>query len=395
MVQTPKSGGPSTITLKQASEVILSAPLEIPVALWGDTGVGKTEVIEQIGRQLGIPTMTAIAQITTPVDWMGLPHIETLDGKKYTRFSQPLHLPQPEIHGERGIFFFDELPNATKAVQAAIQSLLTRGEYNGYLWPPGWKQVVAGNQLSHRANTYEMPRPVANRLMHLYVGYDVDTWLEWAAGSEDTSLRTTERSFPSINDLYEPGEARTHSLVRAFLRSNSAVFKSQESDSHEAFATPRTWHYVSHVLKLSLPEDLQMIMFQGLVGPGPAAEFITYLKDTAILPDPRELLTGKATLEKRETSTGRAQTFLHVSGRSPQQLEASQLYAVACSIASAVKGGKERGEKEIEAFFKCLDQFATQEYGVVAVNELTSRLPEAGRSAAFIKWTEKVAGALS
>lgn len=365
----------------------MAAPLQIPIFLWGDTGIGKTQIIEQVAALMEIPSITVIAQITTPVDWTGLPHIVQHGNKKMTEFSQPLYLPQEEIHGKRGIYFFDELPNATKSVQAAIQSLLTRGEYNGYLWPEGWKQVAAGNKLTHKANTFEMPRPVKNRLMHLYVGADESAWLEWAAGSNSSVISNPNLSFTSIKDL--DGDAknpsRIHPLIRAFIRSNPKVFTEDGSEG-EAFPSPRAWHYVSHVMKLAIDARLSMIMIQGLVGPGPASELSIYLRDTSILPNPLDLLEKKDGIDliKRTSSSGDPITILKNNGIEVE-LEASQLYALSCSLATAVDSAK-----QLKRFFQLLDAFYSHEYGVVAINEVKSRVPELTRSAAFVEWVEKV-----
>lgn len=377
---------PFEITINQAAEIVRRSPLETPVMVWGNTGLGKSEVMHDTAASADLSCLTEIAQIRSQVDFSGIPMIEELTNEKgeteaFTKFTRPIHLPHAHIHGESGLWLLDEFPNAMRSVQAATQSILTRGQYNEYSWPPGWKIVLAGNQMDHGAQTYEMPRPIRNRVMHLYVRYDAETFVDWGGGQPQTLEQVDKANlFPSGRAAAEKAGFRVHPVVRAFLsRVPEMIFV--ENDGVDAIATPRSWEHASWVLYLieqnGLPKEMADVMLQGLIGPAAHAEFSVFQEDASLLPHPRDILDGKAKIEKQGDPA-----VTYVNGK---EITAGQLYALSTSLATVVKT-----TDDMLALFGVVENISASECQMICIKDVWMRHKhEVTKLKEFTKWAAK------
>ena len=112
-----------------------------------------------------------------------------------------------------------------------------------------------------RPGGHRVIAPLLNRFVHLDLEVAADDWQEWAAA------------------------AGIAPEVRAFLRFRPALlFRFDPAAEARAFATPRSWHFVSDVLART-PEELVGAVVAGCVGEGPAAEFSAFRRLYRELPD--------------------------------------------------------------------------------------------------------------
>src|SRR4051812_19434815 len=81
-----------------------------PVSVWGHPGIGKSEIVRQVGTQMNLPVQDVRAVLLDPVDLRGLP-IVTSKGKAH--WATPEFLPTSGA----GILFLDELNRAPALVQ--------------------------------------------------------------------------------------------------------------------------------------------------------------------------------------------------------------------------------------------------------------------------------------
>ncbi len=241
--------------------------------IWGGPGIGKSEIPEQIAREMGIPIMDFRANLFDPVDVRGIPRVVPSDEYGHqTTWAVPDIFPIVERDGERGIFMIDELPTAPPATQNAFLQLLITRQVGNYKMPDGWSMVSAGNRLTDGAAVYQMPKPVCNRLMHYELEPNVDAWCEWALKNE------------------------IHTTLVSFMRYRPGLLYSFNADEY-AFPTPRSWSFVDKRLKLEDSVDAEG-MFYGVsaaVGDGPAGEFLAFAKVADKLPDIDNLIANPST----------------------------------------------------------------------------------------------------
>jgi hypothetical protein len=83
--------------------------------------------------------------------------------------------------------------------------------------------------------------------------------------------------------------------------------------SSRAFATPRSWSFVSELLADECDEDTEMNLIAGTVGEGLAVKFKAHRKVSGKMPKPTDILTGKVTdLNVKEVSAMYSFGYFHV-----------------------------------------------------------------------------------
>ena len=239
---------------KDVSRALVAlVPAGRPLYLWGAPGSGKSAVVRQAATALGFPLLDLRATLLDPVDLRGLPKI----AKGRAEWCPPAFLPR----AGRGLLFLDELAQAPPLVQAACLQLVLDRRLGEYELPEGWSVIAASNRAEDRAGTHRMISPLLNRFVHLDLEVAADDWQEWAA------------------------KAGVAAEVRAFLRFRPALlFQFDAAANPRAFATPRSWHFVSDLLAKT-PDELLGRVVAGCVGDGPAAEFAGFLRLYRELPD--------------------------------------------------------------------------------------------------------------
>lgn len=231
-----------------------------PVFLWGAPGVGKSQIVSQVAAQQDLELRDIRAVLLDPVDLRGLPRIGD-DGRSH--WCPPAFLP---VEGN-GIIFLDELNAAPPLVQAACYQLILDRKLGEYCLPDGWTIVAAGNREQDRAVTHRMPSALANRMVHLDFDADIDDWVAWA---QSAGIRPE---------------------VIAFLRFRPNLLHDFDpAVSEKAFPSPRSWEFVSAMLRAEPEEAVEYDLFRGAVGECGAAEFSGFLQIWRELPEPDAVL---------------------------------------------------------------------------------------------------------
>ena len=151
-----------------------------PTFLWGPPGIGKSDLVKQIGTELDREVIDVRLALWEPTDIKGIPYYNSDAGKMV--WAPPAELPtNPE---STAIIFLDELNSAPPAVQAAAYQLVLNRRVGTYELPAGVDVVAAGNREGDRGVTYRMPAPLANRFVHLEMKVDFDDWQEWATANK-------------------------------------------------------------------------------------------------------------------------------------------------------------------------------------------------------------------
>lgn len=245
-----------------------------PVMIHGSPGVGKSDVVRQIAKQRNIEMIDLRLSQLDPVDLRGVPSVDTK--KHVTTWNAPDFLP---TSGE-GILFLDEINSAAQATQAAAYQLVLDRKLGDYVVPPGWAIVAAGNRTTDRAIVNQMSTALKNRFTHLNYEVNNDDWCEWALRSSiEVAVLGFIRFRPMMLNEFEQRNSSMEEIIRI-----------QRLKDAQAFATPRSWEFMSRVVAQQPSPDIEYELYSGIVGEGCAAEFMGYLKYYRNLPNLDALL---------------------------------------------------------------------------------------------------------
>lgn len=248
-----------------------------PVFMWGPPGIGKSDIIHQLGEEQGREVIDVRLSLWEPTDIKGIPFFNP--ETRTMTWAPPVELPSdPE---STAILFLDELNSAAPATQAAAYQLILNRRVGTYRLPKGVSIVAAGNREADKGVTYRMPAPLANRFLHLELKVNFDDWQEWAV------------------------QNKIHEQVVGYLGfAKQDLNDFDPKSSSRAFATPRSWSFVSDLLgDDDLPESTLTDLVAGAIGDGLAVKFMAHRKIAKSLPKPEAILNGEVKkLEVKEIS---------------------------------------------------------------------------------------------
>jgi len=334
-----------------------------PLMGWGHPGVGKSSGVRRARDLLE----TAIRKIPgfekddvglidirmsqfDAVDLRGVPTITA--GR--TSWSTPDWLPAKGKNPRIGLVFCDEyFLSSPSVLNASLQFTLDRclGDYS---LPPLWYVVAASNRVQDKASVPANVNAASlNRFEHREVISDVDGWIDYA---ENKGLREEVIGFIRFRgdgSRDSNGDYQDGLLVQ---------YPNGIPKGTIAFATPRTWEWVSNKLDQNLPKDLESLAIEGLVGPAPAAEFKGFLHHYRLL--------GDLDLEEIEKDPEGA----------PISKESSVVYAITTHLAR-----KTRTPEQLDAFIRWASR-TSPEYAIKLVRDVTRRTPDLKNSEVYLKF---------
>ena len=263
-----------TVNSREARKSILQAfKVKRPLFLWGPPGIGKSELVETIANELGGIMIDLRLGQMEPTDIRGIPFYNK--EKNIMEYAPPGDLPDEELASQYPVvvLFLDEMNSAPASVQSAAYQLILNRRVGKYVLPDNVVIIAAGNRESDKGVTYRMPTPLANRFIHQEMKVDFVSWQEWAVMNKIHKDVVGYLSFAK-QDLYD--------------------FDSKSSS--RAFATPRSWTFVSQLLDDdSLDDDTAGNLIKGTVGEGLAVKFMQHRKVASKMPRPEDILSGKVT----------------------------------------------------------------------------------------------------
>jgi hypothetical protein len=306
-----------TVTSVQAKKALRKAfNKKRPAFLWGPPGIGKSEIVVEIANEWGNTLVIDLrmAQME-PTDIRGIPFFNKDLG--VMDWAPPIELPSEELAAQYDhiILFLDEMNSAMPAVQAAGYQLILNGRVGKYVLPSNVVIVAAGNRDSDKGVTYRMPMPLANRFLHLEMRSDFGSWQEWAI----------------LNDI--------HKDVIGYLSfAKQDLYDFDAKSSSRAFATPRTWTFVSELLEEDdCDVDTLYNLVAGTVGEGLATKFMAHRKIASRMPNPSDILSGKVKELKVK--------------------EISAMYSLTISMCYELKDALETQKVENKTFHEMCDNF--------------------------------------
>jgi hypothetical protein len=270
-----------TVTSEEARVALLQCfNTKRPVFLWGPPGIGKSELVESIANELEGHMIDLRLGQMDPTDIRGIPFYNK--EKNVMDWAPPIELPDAELASKYPtiVLFLDEMNSAAPSVQAAAYQLILNRRIGKYSLPDNVVIVAAGNREGDKGVTYKMPSPLANRFVHLEMRVDFDSWQKWAV----------------LNNIHKD-------VVGYISFAKQDLFDFDPKSSSRAFATPRSWTFVSELLEGNLPTNIETDLVAGTVGDGTAVKFMAHRKIAGKMPNPRDILDGKVkTLDVKEIS---------------------------------------------------------------------------------------------
>lgn len=245
-----------------------------PVALIGESGIGKSAVVQQAAEESQIACIDLRLATQEPSDLIGIPR----GVGEYTMWLKPHWWP---AEGTRGILFLDELNRAPSEVRQAVFQLLTEWKLHEHILPKGWLIVTAMNPEGKGGYQVEVLDPaMINRMAQFQVDLSVDEWLAWAH------------------------KVKLNKAVIGFISAHKQLLHKVKDNG--PFPSPRTWCYVSYLLdSIKVEESCQTEVIAGLVGSEAAASFTAWIKKNYERPvSGEEVLAGdKEALAKVKEQT--------------------------------------------------------------------------------------------
>ena len=251
-----------------------------PVFLWGPPGIGKSELIEGIAEEMNALVIDLRLGQMEPTDLRGIPYYNKDNNNM--DWAPPVDLPNDELASKYDniVLFLDELTSGAPSVQAAAYQLVLNRKIGNYALPDNVVIVAAGNRESDKGVTYRMPTPLANRFVHLEMRVDFDSWVDWAV----------------VNKIHRD-------VVGYLTFAKGDLYDFDAKSSSRAFATPRSWTFVSELIADKMDANTMTNLVAGTVGEGLAIKFMAHRKFAQKMPNPTDILKGKVTgLEVREVS---------------------------------------------------------------------------------------------
>jgi hypothetical protein len=259
-----------TVTPNEAKRSLRKCiKIQRPVFLWGPPGIGKSDIVKQLGDESERDVIDVRLSLWEPTDIKGIPYYNS--NENTMTWAPPAELPTDPK--STAILFLDELNSAAPATQAAAFQLVLNRRVGTYILPKGVSIIAAGNRETDKGVTYRMPSPLANRFVHLELKSDYDDWHEWAVKN------------------------KIHEQVVGYIGfAKQDLYDFDPKGSSRAFATPRSWSFVSELLEDDdLNENSLTDLIAGSVGEGLAVKFMAHRRVAKQMPNPSDILTGRVT----------------------------------------------------------------------------------------------------
>lgn len=245
------------------------------VMLWGPPGVGKSQAIRQIAKNIeeacgkSVHVTDVRLLLFNPIDLRGIP--TSNEDRTLAIWLKPQIFQMDESDEVINILFLDEISAAPQSVQAAAYQITLDRVVGEHKLPDNCIVIAAGNRVSDKSVAFKMPKALANRLLHIEIEDNFEAWKRWAIG------------------------AGVNGKVIGFLSfRRDYLMKFNQSGEDVAFATPRSWEMVSNLLN-NVSDDVEAMlpMIGGLVGMGTAIELRSWCHIYKELPDMEDIFDGK------------------------------------------------------------------------------------------------------
>lgn len=212
-----------------AGNYIIQENKKNPFYLIGAPGIGKTEIVGQIARELGIGFISTSLTHHTRNSILGLPVIIDNNYGKATEYTMPDILSQVEKKydaGEKeGILLIDEFASMSEALVAPMLAFLQNRCIGTHFLPEGWVMVLCSNPPEYNETARVFDAAVMDRVRVMNLIYSKEDFMAYAK----------ERAF--------------HPAIIGFIQSNSSrAYLCEQEENEQVIVTTRGWENLSDCL---------------------------------------------------------------------------------------------------------------------------------------------------
>ena len=263
-----------------------------PMLIQGPPGGGKTQVVQQVAREMRVGFIHMHAPTMQPEDFAILaPNADRTAIEFLINSRFPV---EGSDHPDEGFILIDEAPQGDNSIQKTTANLVQEREIYGKKLKAGWTIVLTGNRQSDRAGANRILSHLRNRLTTVDYDASVDDWFNWAI---DNDIRPELIAFIK----FRPDQ------LNAF------------DPQQEISPTPRAWSEgVSPILD-KVPHEVEFDCIKGAVGEGAASEFMAFLKIFRKLPSVESVLAAPDTFPVPEDTSVRYALSSALAHRATQE----------------------------------------------------------------------------
>lgn len=296
----------------------------LPFVVVGSPGSAKTSILRQLARAGGLESTTMLGSIRSPVDFLGVPFKqvrkftdpETFEERSipYTHYAPPgWALDLSLNYGGRSLAIYDEFNTASMAVQNSMLRVMFEGVVGEHPLPPGVRQLGAMNPISQATGGRELSMALQNRLgvlewpdvtaeefaRHHLSGGKIGTVFS-LNGEVSSDKVNAEAEEAAVDARYDAAWAGALGEVTGFLKRRPELMSKVPTTLGTPWPSARSWELAMRARAGTLVYDMtpseELMAGAAYVGVSAYGDFVRWRKE-ADLPDPAELLDGKAHFE--------------------------------------------------------------------------------------------------
>jgi len=253
--------------------------------LVGESGIGKTQIIEQIAQDNDMRICT-IRTAHYGLMGAGIPSTkEALPG--YFNIVVPSVFPNP---GERAIVLFDELNQGLQHAIAMFFSMLEDGQMFNYKLPE--ESIVLGTMnpatAQYAVTTIENNAALRRRIKFLYLHADFKGWMNHAK---------SPRFHGPNSSTVSRGKACHPDILSYYTHKPTAIYDEGAKNNNKLYCCPAAIEtlsadaYALEAVGEPLYGDMALLRYSASIGTTMTAELVRHVKDNSTTIDPAVVLT--------------------------------------------------------------------------------------------------------